>query len=284
MPFLITHYIFGLKCLNKIPEEYKQILNDNIDYFVIGTQGPNILQYHSPFTDTKYYTLSEQIHNNQIYDFLSKSKSKFLKSKNRDRILAYSLGYISHFLLDAYCNNYINISSIVLNTSSNCIKKEIENHYICKDSLDISNSYLKNIKNTKDITQIISELLGIKEGVIKQSISNMKQYSSIIYVKNKKINALYAKILKLLNKKNYIDYLIFNNQEITHIAQIVRINKYFDIAVLHYQKLINNYLDYLLKDSILSDFFLNDFNNLNKQIEILDLNEEKKYYIKDYLK
>lgn len=284
MPFLITHYIFGLKCLNKIPEEYTQILNDNIDYFIIGTQGPDILCYHSPFANTKYYTLSKQIHNNQIYDFLSKSKSKFLMSKNRDRILAYSFGYISHFLLDVYCNNYISKSSVVLNTSSNFIKREIENHYINKDSLNIVDRYMKSIKNTKDITQIISELLDINEGVIKQSISNMKQYSSIIYVRNKKINTLYAKILNLLNKKNYIDYLIYNNQETTHIAQIVRINKYFDIAVLHYQKLINNYLDYLLKDSILSDFFLNDFNNLKKQVEILDLNDEKKYYIKDYLK
>lgn len=284
MPFLFTHYLFGLKCLNRIPEEYKKIIDNNIDYFIIGTQGPNILCYHSPFSNPKYIRLSDQIHNKQIYDFLSNSKSYFLTSKNRDSILAYSLGYISHFLLDAYCNNYINKSAIALNVSSNFIKREIENFYLNKDPLNNFKEYIKGIKNTKNITKLVSELLNIKENIIKQSISNMKQYSSLIFINNNKINKLYLYALKLLNKKEYIDCLVFNNQNIEHIAQIIRINKYFDIAVLHYQKLINNYLDYLLKGSSLNDFFLNDFNNLNKQTKILKLDEEKKYYINEYMK
>lgn len=284
MPFLITHYIFGLKCLNNIPNEYKQIVNNNIDYFIIGTQGPNILNYHSPFTNQKYFNMADQIHNNQIYGFLSNSKSKFLTSKDRDSVLAYTLGYISHFLLDVYCNNYINKSAISLKVSSNSIKKEIENYFISKDPINVVDKYLKSVKISNNIIKIISNLLNLKEKIIKQSLSNMKQYSSLIYIKNNKINFLYTKILALLNKKEYIDYLVFNNQNTTHIAQLIRINKYFEIAALHFQKLVNNYIDYLLNNSGLDDFFLNDFNNLNKPVEILNLNDEKNYYIKKYIK
>ena len=275
MPLLYTHIRFANKCIDLLQDEYKEIIKNNYLFFLYGTQGPNILNYHSPFTNKKYKEISDTIHNNQIANTLNTIKKEFKGNKNRDSVLAYSFGYVSHYLFDSYTKSYLIESSKVINTDISSLKNEIERHYLQKDGINFNS---KIYKNSKIANTIISKILNIPEKDIKQSISNMSLYTKIIYTKNKSI----LNIFKILHLNKYLSYFVYSNNS-NHPAQILRIIKYFEISKYHYQILAQNYIDFIFNHEPLNDYFFNPFTYKNNT-SILDFNEEKKYIIKDYNK
>lgn len=277
MPFLYTHIRFATKCIGVLPLEYKTIVENNLNYFYYGALGPNILHYHSPLTNRKYKDTSDEIHSNQLAIHLKRIKEDFIKNKNRDAILSYSLGYISHFILDTYLNPYLNKSSNVLKINIELIKNEIEKYYINKDSINIQ-KILNDIKKLPINYSIISKELNIGINSTKQSISNMYQYSNILYIKNKSIISIFKLFLKLLNKQSFSNCFVYgSNNKLT--SQIIRCEKYFEIAIYHYQILLSNFVNYIYNDEPLDDYFYNSFNNNQKDIPIFNIEEEKKYII-----
>ena len=126
MPLLYTHIRFANKCIDLLQNEYKEIIKNNYLFFLYGALGPNILNYHSPFTNKKYNELSDTIHNNQIVNTLNTIKEEFKDYKNRDLVLAYSFGYLSHYVLDSYTKSYLINSSNIIKNDINSLKNEIE--------------------------------------------------------------------------------------------------------------------------------------------------------------
>lgn len=283
MPLLYSHLRFGKKCLEQLPQEYKNIVIKNIDYFYYGTQGPNILYFHSPFISRKYKDLSDSIHKTDILGTLTKTKQIFQSNKNRDAILSYSIGYITHFLLDSYCNEYLIKSSKILNINTNQLKKELERYYFKKDQIITPNKILNEFKQLDDINKVVSQITGIKENVIKQSVSNFLTYSKILYLNNKYILPVIIKLLQIIKHKDYADLLIYNKSK-TNLAQIIRSDKYFEIALIHFKDLFINYINYLYDNSLLDNYYSKAFITDNKDIEVLNIEDEKKYIIKDFMK
>lgn len=281
MPLLYTHTRFANKCFELLQDEYKEIVKNNYLYFIYGAQGPNILNYHSPLTNKKYIEKSNTIHNNQIAITLKTIKNIFKDCKNRDSVLAYSLGYISHYILDTYINSYLEKSSTILKININSLKNEIERYYLKRDEIEINN-VLKEFKYTKTVDKLIAKIFSIPEKDIKQSISNMIQYSRIIYTKNNLIIKYLPKFLKIIHLNKYISYFVYHING-NHPAQILRIAKYFEISKYHYQLLSQNFIDYIFNDIPLNEYFLNSFNHKNNST-VLSFDEEKKYIINDFNK
>lgn len=283
MPFFYTHIRYGEHCIEKLSEEYKKIINDNIDYFYIGILGPNIFNYHSPFINKKYNEISKSIHMNQLATFIKRIKTLFLNNKNRDEILAFSFGYVSHFILDSYCDDYIIASSKRLNISINQLESEIDKYYLLKDKVQDIKNCINKIKINKQMVEIISRTYEINPNIISQSLSNLKIYINILNTKNNLISNFLSKILHLFKYTEYYD-IFLNNSQIEHYAQITRIEKYFEISLYHYKLLINNFLNYIFYNEEINDYFYNSFINNNRKIDVLDISEEKHFIIKELLK
>lgn len=278
MPLFYTHIRYGNKCLDLLQDEYKEIIENNYAYFLCGVQGPNIFKYHSPITNKNYLKLSEQIHNNPIANTLKFVKTEIKNSKNRDAILSYTLGYITHFVLDSYTNSYLLNSSKIVNTNVNALKSEIEKYYIHKENINISR-LLNKYKISNNLKITISKILNSKEIIIKQSLSNMVQYSKILYIKNNKLLNFINAIMKLKCFDKY-RYLFVNDVQIKNTSQILRFEKYFEISKYHCQILLNNYINYIFNDEKLDSYFFNTFELLNNE-PILTFEEEKQYIIKN---
>lgn len=278
MPFLYTYIRFGKKCINVLPQEYKTIVENNLNYFYYGTLGPSILYYHSPITNKKYKDKADAIYSNPIAPTLKQIKENFIKNKNRDEILAYSLGYISHFVISTYINPYLTKSSNSLNIKNIELKNEIEKYYLNKDSINI-NSLLKTINKDYNNLSVLSQILNENTNTIKQSLSNMSQYSYILYTNNKTI----LSALKLIKKNDLINNFIYLDNT-KAVPQILRCEKYFEIAIYHFQLLFNNFIGFIYNDNQLDEYFFNSFNGNQKDIPIFNLEEEKTYIINDLFK
>lgn len=279
MPLFYTHIRFANQCINLLQPEYQNIIENNLVYYLYGAQGPNIFKYHSPLTNRQYAELSNTFHNSSIVNTLKKVKSEFNNNKDRDAILSYIFGYITHYILDSYTYSYLNISSNTIKVNIDTLKSEIDKYYINRDKIDI-NIELNKYKNTDNINITIGKILNSKENIIKQSLINMIQYSKIIYIKNTKLIKILKKILKIFHLNKY-DGLLVNGVDIVDKAQILRFEKYFEISKLHYQLLINNFIDYIFNNTPLDEYYLNTFIVKNTS-PVLDFDKEKTYIISDF--
>lgn len=276
MPLFYTHIRYANKCLDLLADEYKKIVENNYVYFLCGTQGPNIFKYHSPVLNIKYIELSNSIHSNSITNLLKHVKDEFNSNKNRDEILSYTFGYITHFVLDSYTDSYLFNSSIKLNIDKDILKSEIEKYYLNKDKINSKNIFNK-FKYSQNISNTISKILNIKENIIKQSLENMIQYSKILYINNNKILDFIIKLTKFTRLKRFNNLFIYNAQ-IKHTAQILRFEKYFEISKFHCLLLINNFIDFIFNDIQLDSFFFNTF-ELKNNDPVLEIKDEKNYII-----
>ncbi|OGD68253.1 hypothetical protein A2996_01100 [Candidatus Campbellbacteria bacterium RIFCSPLOWO2_01_FULL_34_15] len=94
-----THLYFAEKVFDCLENKnLRKILKENFDYYVLGSVFPDIF-YHNKKTSE----ISQIIHgrelektNELIFDFLN-----YAKEKQDEKSLAFTLGYISHYVLDS---------------------------------------------------------------------------------------------------------------------------------------------------------------------------------------
>ena len=112
MPASYTHQQFGNQVLNKLENTtIKKIINDNLNLYNIGLQGPDILFFYQPLKKNPVNTLGNQLHQDIARAFFENAM-KLLKEQPNEKSLAYILGFINHFILDSECHGYIDKTMI----------------------------------------------------------------------------------------------------------------------------------------------------------------------------
>ena len=88
-------------------KDIKDIIDQNINYYNIGLQGPDILFFYRPLKKTSVSALGSKLHEDIAREFFENALA-ILKNNYDKRALAYILGFINHFILDSTCHGYIN--------------------------------------------------------------------------------------------------------------------------------------------------------------------------------
>lgn len=151
MPDIWTHILCGNKSIATVDNEelYSEIIN-RLNIFKLGTQGPDIFYYYrfwSGLNTKGEKILGHLMHTNKTGEFLINCL-KYLKAQSdRDNyfeLLAYVMGFISHYSLDSIAHPYIYcyaLSKCSENSSNymagSCHKKlevVIDNIYIKENS------------------------------------------------------------------------------------------------------------------------------------------------------
>lgn len=282
MPLTYAHYRFGMKCKSKLSLDLQKIINENIDYYNYGCQGPDIFYYYNLLKENKVKSYGKQIHSRETVDILEMFKINMQKIKNRDSALAYILGYITHFLLDSYCNTYIFKASNEKNISFNVINKELDKYFYNKDKLNINGFNISSVfKPSKDIVIMLSNLFNnFNESIYKQIVYDYKTKLYLLKDGNSYKNKSIYYISKLINNKELQEYSS-QDKSIECFPFCIRCDKYFEIAAVHYPILINNFMDYLTKNIPLIKYFNHncEIKNNKEDIQILDIKDEEKFVL-----
>lgn len=113
MPSLYTHYLFGQRVRPLLPEHLREVIWAGEGPFTLGLQGPDFLFYGSVLRDKTALKLGSDIHKRPVKETLERflrglgAKKGTPKGSLTDLELAYLLGFIGHFSLDASCHPYI---------------------------------------------------------------------------------------------------------------------------------------------------------------------------------
>ena len=281
MPATYAHWAFGNDCINKMPNNLKEIIIANREIFDLGVHGPDILFYD--LAHPKIPKHGSAMHNIPAEDFFRKAKEAFLKHKEKEQMLAYIMGFLSHFVLDSTCHGYVERKRELSICSHNKIESEWEQHIMLLDKrkpnlVDRTESLKPNKENSK----IISYFFPYSQ---KEILRSCKMQRTIVKQLNcftiKKQNR-WQKFLRKNKLNNYADLFIGFEEDENCKDSNIRLDKLRTLALKRFPRLMKNLIDYLNGTDELVKYFNHDFGPWDdyKKIEVLPYNEELKYKVK----
>lgn len=112
MPGFTTHYLFGVKAYNDLPNNYlKHVISKYRWLYQIGLQGPDIFFYNIPILRHRdYRNVGSHMHEYHVNRFFRNCLSEIaaISSKQqREQAISYMAGFLCHYAADSICHPYV---------------------------------------------------------------------------------------------------------------------------------------------------------------------------------
>ena len=111
MPGFFTHYIAGQKVYENLPASAREIIDKRKSVFDLGLQGPDFFAYYgTPLkSDASIHRMSMMLHERSVDEWMSLIYRYIAKQEDADKeiIVPYFYGYLTHYAIDCAVNPYI---------------------------------------------------------------------------------------------------------------------------------------------------------------------------------
>ena len=282
MPTTYTHWHFGKECIDMLPDALKKTVNDHRDLYDIGVHGPDIFFYDLFHKEVCSY--ATPAHFIPGKEFFENACTVYEQHSEKEEMMAYLLGFLSHYVLDSTCHGYVERKMEVSGISHNMIEAEYDGHLIRQDGravnlVDRTESLKPSLYNAR----IVSYFFPYNAKAIYRTLRWQKILLGAVIncVSDFKRKALSYALMKL-DKKDYRD-LIVQKEEMEECRDSnLRLDKLSKVALKRYPVLLENLLRYMDGEEELDPYFDHDFGPWRnyKKIRILSYEDELKYKIK----
>ena len=112
MPGFTTHYLFGVKAYNDLPNNYlKHVISKYRWLYQLGLQGPDIFFYNVPILRHRdYRNVGSHMHEYQVNDFFKNSLLELTEIHSRqqkEEAAAFLAGFMCHYISDSICHPFV---------------------------------------------------------------------------------------------------------------------------------------------------------------------------------
>lgn len=112
MPGFTTHYLFGVKAYNDLPNNYLKYLISKYRWlYQLGLQGPDIFFYNIPIIRHRdYRNVGSYMHEYHVNDFFHnylKQLADISSRQQREQALSYYAGFLCHYAADSICHPFV---------------------------------------------------------------------------------------------------------------------------------------------------------------------------------
>ena len=279
MPTTYAHWRFGCDCIETLPQNLKDIVHKHRELFDIGVHGPDIFFYDLLHSDVVAY--GYETHFKSGRDFFERAIRVYKENDDdKDAMLAYMLGFLSHFALDSQCHGYVDRKKEVSGMSHNKVESEYDAHLMRLDNKKVSKvDRSESLKPNRFTARIIARFFPHDEKVMLRTTKWHRFVIHFLVCKSnfKRNQAKFVfEALKLLD---YRDLLVMPNELDIAADSNLRLDKLKAHALKVYPELVNDLMSAIENDSELPIYFDHNFERWEdyQQIPILSLNEELEY-------
>ena len=285
LPATYAHYKFGKEVIDLLPQGMQTIIQNNRELYDIGLHGPDILFYYQPYHKVPINRLGYAMHNETAAEFFKKARLIYAENfDNKEAMLAYLLGFASHFALDYMCHSYVEAKIKHSKVSHTAIETSFDRHLMILDGLDpLSNDTTKHLKPTLYNAKIVARFFpSIKKNMMHKVLKSQVFYLRLLIAPNPlKRNSL-LNVMKMAGVYNSLkDQLIPLKQNDKLKDSDLRLTKLKDKAKPLYVELADNLFGYLNGQSDLSPKFDKTFEYQDgyENIPVLEYDEELEYEV-----
>ncbi|MBO4920253.1 MAG: zinc dependent phospholipase C family protein [Erysipelotrichaceae bacterium] len=281
MPTTYTHWHFGQECIEILPDELKKTVNDHRDLYDIGVHGPDIFFYDLLHKDISSY--ASAAHEIAAKEFFDNARDAYAQHSEKEEMIAYLLGFLSHFVLDSSTHGYVERKAEVSDISHNAIEAEYDGHMMRLDGravhlVDRVESLKPNLHNAT----IISYFFPFDARTIYRTLKGQKillgSLNCVSDLKRKILGWLFLK----LGQKDYHDLLVPKEETEGCRDSNLRLDKLRKIALKRYPVLLENLLDHLNNEEELDKYFDHGFGPWKsyRRIPVLCYEDELHYKVR----
>ena len=285
MPTTYAHWRFGDECISTMPENLKNIVNKYRDLYNIGVHGPDFFFYE--LKDSSVAKYGSKMHYVASMDFFASTKDAIKNNPDKyEPMMAYVLGFLSHFTFDTTAHGYVERKKEVSNVTHNKIEAEYDRHVMEMEGLTPHKvDRAATLHPTKFNASIIALFFPFDTDVIHRAIKSQRICLKGLNAPSKAKHKFLVNTLTKLKKFDYID-LIIDAEEYTPCKDAdIRIDKLRNKALGAYPALLDSLINYYENDVPLIDFFNHTFCEWPdyKDIPVLDYESELNYIVEPYL-
>ncbi len=251
MPASAAHYAFGKSVIKGLSAEILQLISENKNYFILGTQGPDLLFYHKPLSKSEISKLGHDIHSRSAEDFLSNCLKKDLK--NNPPAFAYLLGFCCHYGLDRSCHPYVYSVVGDDNPLHISLETDFDKFIIKKHNLSLNRQkYLPIVSNVNQIAM----LYDISEAEANSAMENFRRLTKLLD------NYKFVKLAeKAFGKNGHYSNLSINKPMHYH-CEAEELYRLFEGALLSTCDLLSNFYTAVMENLIMPDDFKENFDGI----------------------
>ena len=279
MPTTYAHWRFGVDCIETLPEDLKQIVLNNRELFDIGVHGPDVFFYDLRHPNIPKY--GSTMHHNPAKGFFEHAAEVYNQyDDEKDAMLSYLLGFLSHYTLDSQCHAYINgknYSNELL--THNKVESEYDGHLMRKDGRSVAQTNrAESLKPDKHTAKVMARFFPFSEKEMLRTSKAQRLIISALNCKSDLKRKAAEKILNRLKMYNYRD-LIVQKDEMSECADSnLRIDKLKTYALEIYPDLTRQLMNLIREGKQLGPYFDHDFDpEPDEDTPVLSLEEERTY-------
>lgn len=184
MPATYAHYRFGCDVLKQLNGKYHLSDKHNLELFMIGLHGPDILFYYHPFTLNAIRIHGSDLHKQIASSFFARSLSivnSYDNPKERAAAIAYICGVICHYSLDKTAHPYIYDLTDQTKFLHSEIESEFDRYLLTSDGYEAVGKILtEHIKVSIFNAKIIMKFYP----VIENESASLKVLKSFVFYNN----------------------------------------------------------------------------------------------------
>lgn len=280
MPACYAHWHYGDICLQIMPPKYKKIVEENRDLYNLGVHGPDFFFFE--LSDKNIIEYGEDMHVTPAKMFFERCRVVYKSHKEKDAMLSYMLGFLTHFSFDSHAHGYVDRKVEVSNILHSTIESEFDKYLMRKNNKKPSRVDRSKLTNpTMENAKIMSYFFPFDEKTIYNAALKQKRFSWLISPRT----LLREKLLKYLaikiNKPFYGGLITSRYDDKKCQDSNIRLDKLMNKAYKSFPALLDNFLGFLSQKNVLSNYFDKTFDKDDnyKKIPVLSLEDELEYKV-----
>lgn len=208
MPTTYAHDAFGRRVLKQLPGELRKRIHKHVSLFRIGLHGPDIVFYYG-LSKNRVNQTGVRMHKEIAAPFFKKGFSVYRETHD-DRLFAYLMGFVCHYMLDSSCHPYIN--QIEDKVSHSMIEKEMDRMLMTMDGKNPLTYFpARGILPTKENAEVIQTVFPeLRAEQIETALWGMRRITSLMIYGDGKRSYVFKTLLKLLGHEHDLGDLFMN--------------------------------------------------------------------------
>ncbi len=277
MPTTYAHYRFGDECISVMPEHLQKIVSEHRELFDIGVHGPDIFFYDLIHHEFPAY--GHKMHEEQARVFFENAVRVYQDHADKEEMMAYLLGFLSHFTFDSQSHGYVDRKAEVSGITHNKVESQYDGYLMRKEGRQVNLvDRAESLKPSRKSARIIALFFPFDE---KTMYRICKDHKLVISTLNCVSDFKYRFMNFVLDRTNDRDLPVNPQEEAVCRDSNLRMEKLQKKALKLYPKLLDDLLQALEGKKKLPRYFAHNFGPWKdyQEIPVLSYEEELNYKV-----
>lgn len=212
MPSNFAHYLFGQQLIPRLPDYLRNVICPNLQLYQIGQHGPDIIFYHRPFLPNSVSRIGFQMHKYPARYFFEQARDTVSLYQQDSRLLAYTLGFLCHFILDSNCHGYIYEKLKTSKVSHVEMETEFDRMLMVEQHIDpLNTNTTDHLPINRELCRLIAQIfVPLTPEQIYHGLRSMKFYHHLLVSPTPSKRYALRRILQLTHTEHLLGGLIVN--------------------------------------------------------------------------